>query len=373
MAQDIQKNIKPGKIGKKATLLLIHYLAGFSTILLSALTITARYNGLYNITDYPFISFLNLGLPFLLAINGFLLLWWIIRLKFWFWFPLITIYICLPCVYSFYRPAFLHTNIPLQKNNTLKVETFNIAGFDSQLTNWSVEALSINFKKDNPDIICMQEFSYSKSYNEDSISRYFKDYPYKAVGVSHGIDLAIFSKYPIERSIFYKFGDPIDGAILSTIRFQNQQINVISCHLHTTSFNQQRNIINQSLKGGIFAKIYTATHLKTVFHKNFVLRDQQARIVNEIIHQQAGHPFIVCGDLNSTPCSYAYNKVKSSLHEAFNINGRGYGNTYKYLHNLFKIDHIFLTPHHFEIADCRVIRDYNYSDHYPMIATLRVN
>ena len=358
-------------MGKKATLLLIHYMAGIFTIILAIITVISYRCNHITAHTYPIISFTNMALQFLLFADILLSVWWIIRCKFWFWFPLIALIYCLPAIYTVYRPPFLRKTIKAGSRTTLKVATFNIAGFDGEPSHCSVSALSEDFRKDNPDVICMQEFAYTKDFGVDSIARYFNEYPYYVVDKHEpSLLLAIYSKYPITDSHSYRIGDNnINGMILVSIDVNGKTVDMLTCHLNTTNFNQKRGDITTSMQQGISEKFSVSKGLINTLHTNFLIREKQANTVNSLKKQFVHNPLITCGDLNSTPFSCAYSRVRGYQNDAFIDNGKGYGNTYKYLHSLFRIDHIFYDKQSFEVVDCEVKRNYDFSDHYPQIAT----
>jgi len=358
-------------MGKKATLLLLHYLTGIFTVILAIVTIMSQNCEHYSIRDYPIIAFLHLAIIPLLIMNAIIFVWWLIRFKFWLWFPLITLIYSTSFILTIYRPAFLYKEITSVPGKTIKVATFNIAGFDNGVTRWSVSALANNFKKDNPDIICMQEFVFTKEFELDSISRIFKDYPYYAVADrKHPILLAIYSKYPIISSKFYRFKDEaINGIILSTINVKGKKIDILTTHLQTTNFNQNRSMIKESLSKGLYSKLYAFNSFRNALYHNFLDRTIQSKALALIKKHDVHYPLIICGDLNSTPFSYVYSQVKGNLNDAFVDNGQGKGSTYKYLRRLFRIDHIFYDSTYFKVKSCEVKHDYDFSDHYPQIAT----
>ncbi len=80
-------------------------------------------------------------------------------------------------------------------------------------------------------------------------------------------------------------------------------------------------------------------------------------------------PFIVCGDLNSTPHAWVYSHlVHRLLIDTFRTRGKGWGGTYHATSPIFRIDYI-LASQHWHVLDCRVAARMG-SDHRPILATL---
>ncbi|WAC03292.1 endonuclease/exonuclease/phosphatase family protein [Lacinutrix neustonica] len=77
---------------------------------------------------------------------------------------------------------------------------------------------------------------------------------------------------------------------------------------------------------------------------------------------------IVCGDFNNTAFSYVYKKIKGDLKDTFKVAGNGFGRTYNFKFFPMRIDFI-LVDKAFSING---FKTYNvqYSDHYPVMATL---
>lgn len=80
-------------------------------------------------------------------------------------------------------------------------------------------------------------------------------------------------------------------------------------------------------------------------------------------------PLIICGDFNDTPVSYCYQQIRGALSDSWEEAGWGPGITYNRNKFWFRIDHIFHSKH-FKTIDIKVLDEYSYSDHYPVLATV---
>lgn len=82
------------------------------------------------------------------------------------------------------------------------------------------------------------------------------------------------------------------------------------------------------------------------------------------------HGIIICGDFNDTPISYAYNRMKKGLKDAYVSTAFGPGITYYEDFFLFRIDHIMYSDN---IKAYQAGRDkVKYSDHYPLKTYLKL-
>lgn len=82
-------------------------------------------------------------------------------------------------------------------------------------------------------------------------------------------------------------------------------------------------------------------------------------------------PFIMCGDMNDTPASFAYRSLRGNLYDTWEDAGFGPGITFRKAPFWFRIDHIFHSRH-FHTLDVRVVKEEENSDHYPVMATFQL-
>ncbi len=128
-------------------------------------------------------------------------------------------------------------------------------------------------------------------------------------------------------------------------------------------------------------KPYEDTGKSTIAKKNyielvkllkdaFVRRAAQAEKVTEHI-SDCPYPFLICGDFNDIPSSYAYCTVARGIKDAFIESGKGFGNTYIGRFPSFRIDYILhskgVKTYNFETVHVK------YSDHYPITCYFELN
>src|SRR5690606_30167937 len=102
----------------------------------------------------------------------------------------------------------------------------------------------------------------------------------------------------------------------------------------------------------------------------FTARSAQAEALGA--HSRScGMPYLIAGDFNDTPLSYAVNRVSSGLLNAFREKGHGWGVTYNGDFPNFQIDYIFATKD-FKIRNYQIIKA-KLSDHYPVWADIQFN
>jgi endonuclease/exonuclease/phosphatase family metal-dependent hydrolase len=78
------------------------------------------------------------------------------------------------------------------------------------------------------------------------------------------------------------------------------------------------------------------------------------------------HYIILCGDLNDSPASFAYNKMARNLKDSFRESGRGMGETYLgETFPKFRIDYI-LHDKAYKSYGHTIGSNISVSDHYPV-------
>ena len=97
----------------------------------------------------------------------------------------------------------------------------------------------------------------------------------------------------------------------------------------------------------------------------YVARTREAMRLREILSAEE-HPFLVCGDLNSTSNQWAYQHLAADLQDAFQVAGDGWGKTYHTRIPIVRIDYV-LASSHWQILSAEVM-DATASDHRALVA-----
>ena len=214
----------------------------------------------------------------------------------------------------------------------------------------------------NPDILCIQE--YSNSANID-----LKVYSHKYVlmeGKQIKTAQAIFSKFPIIDQGNIVFPNSNNNVVYADIKKGKDIIRVYNMHLQSIKISpdvselDEKNIdaIDQGKSQKLFNRI----------SKAFKQQQQQAEIIKE--HKKdCPYPIIICGDMNNSAFSYVYRNIKGGLKDSFEEAGVGFGATYKFRYYPARIDYIFADPS-MKVKKFESFPDFENSDHYPIMAKL---
>ncbi len=357
----------------------------FSSLLLiitcafAILLFISAFAGKFDPRNYILIAFLGLAYPFLLLINVILFIWWILKKK-WMIASMILLFTLTGYSTLFSTIKFFGNEGPTEKTaDHLRVMTYNVHNFkkvgDKNNLETKRKFLQV-LKEQNPDVVLFQEFytRYKGEYNlTDSVKKllntphtYFissKKNDYEAMG------LAIFSKYPLKNKNFIPFDRAgANGCLYADIIYKNQSLRIFNVHLRSISFEQQDyqyldqvkeiNPDKQSSK-----RIYRM--LKSAFQK----RAENIDLLKEEI-EKCTTPYIIAGDFNDTPASYAVSQITGKLNNAFQEKGQGLGITYNGKFPNFQIDYIATTKE-LRIVNYHITKA-KLSDHYPVRSDIEI-
>jgi endonuclease/exonuclease/phosphatase family metal-dependent hydrolase len=218
----------------------------------------------------------------------------------------------------------------------------------------------------NVDILLMCELS--KNDNPLILDSISKNYPYNIIEFSDSFkrnECQVFSKYPIKNLRTVNYNDTIsNGAIwLMEVETDSGKINLAAVHLASNRYGSIRDTMNASstwLSGYKSYIRYTK--------EGYAIRAAQAIALRDSLDCLEG-PIIVMGDFNDIGGSYAVKKIMGNdLGDAWWNGGFGYGFTYDMYHLLLRLDHILYSERIFDLEGVKVLDDWKYSDHYPLVA-----
>jgi len=269
-----------------------------------------------------------------------------------------------------------------KKDSTLRIMTWNVEEFVSVERTNSLSVIAakmvtaINAYK--PDVLCLQEYKnyentmrlpmrkvfdslgFKYSFCSMDSFKVLKKDPY--IFVYSGA--AVFSRRPLADSARINIHNTSanENAVYTDVYFNNRRIRIFTAHL--SSFRLYTDTANNSNES-IYRLTYTRKrNTEYRIRANEVQHIKQVAIIRNAINQSP-YPVIYCGDLNATPATYSYNKLKGNLQDAFLQKGSGIGATfYKLLHTL-RID-VCLVDNSLTVEQCTVPQLY-LSDHFPVV------
>lgn len=332
--------------------------------------------------QFPYFLVFTFAYPYVLGINFlFFILWLFINRK----IALIALVIIL-----IGSPLIIRL-IPIQgyfrklspQNDDLKILSYNVRLFN--LYNWREkdnlkDAMFSFVEAQNPDIACFQEYFWSSNdyFPTTQVLTEKLNAPYnyyttsiEPIGNQH-FGIATFSKYPIVNKGEISFENTHNLIIYTDILYLDDTIRIYNCHLQSMYFNEDNyneidNLNLDRLKDGKVNGLFPV--LKKII-KSSQIRTQQSNTLAKNI-KSSPYPVIVCGDFNDNPFSYTYTTIKANLKDSYTKAARKPGYTWKKSLITQRIDFVFY-PKEFICTNHKVIH-IDYSDHFPLIVSLRKN
>ncbi len=334
-------------------------------------------------TDSWVIALLGLAFPFLLVLLlGFIFLWLILKLK-RVWFSIIFLLVGYKSIGVFwaFNPAsgFEYKKKPGQ----IRIASWNVARFLEWKRN-NNEKSKIRLKmldqiqKQNPDILCLEEFFHSPdSIFYDNISEIkamgypYYYFSYDPDGENQFIGSAIFSKYPMLDTGHVRYFRPSmpEALVHADIKVNNDTIRIFTTHLQSFQFRQKEYEAIDEIKRAEDSLLDNSKTVLAKVRKGMKLRSSQADIARQIM-DDSPYPTIFCGDLNDTPNSNTYFTIRGEMQDAFLKKGFGIGRTFSSLSPTLRIDYIFADDS-FRISQFTRVVKY-LSDHFMLMADVEL-
>ncbi|AMR34065.1 hypothetical protein A0256_22760 [Mucilaginibacter sp. PAMC 26640] len=326
--------------------------------------------------DSVFISLLGFLYIYLVLGNILFILYWPFRKPV---FAIISALAILLGFGTFFKyVSFNGTEAKSSKNapSEIRILQYNVRKFEGidRFLNMPIQNEIVKVIDDNqPDIVTMVEFRKAK-INHDSVStslrnvsklgyNYFKSFYLDKQDSTGNV---VFSKYPILAAGSVDTSSMLNTkAIYADILYKTRKIRIYSLHLAAVTMNDKKK--KRVLGGQVgFAQAF---YLKDRVSAAFIARSYQVDRIKRHI-ESCQYPYIITGDFNDTPNSYAVNELGEGLNNAFVEKGSGFQTTYFSSFPL-QIDYI-LTTKDFDIVNYNVLNK-KISDHKPVISDVRLN
>ena len=359
------------------------YLMGLVAAVLAIALVLGFVAGKFDPRDHKYIPFFGLAYPIVLCLNGVMIVWWMIRGRWYIVFSSVLLILLGWQAFNASLGFFGEEGKgPKTDSTAIRMMTYNVHAFKpygEEIIETVKEQMLDLIEEENPDIICFQEYftRYKGPYDiTDSLQRILKTPYYYFVPVTkndyeaHG--LAIFSKYPIVNKGEIVFKDNYNGnsSIFADLKVNGRIIRVYNMHLQSISFDKQDYNYLDKVTKKMDPELSSSKRILSMLRTAFVKRSHQVDIMKAHM-QSCKMPFIIAGDFNDTPASYSVTQLTSSLNSTFIQQGSGFGRTYNGKFPNFQIDYISTTPD-LKALNHRVIQA-KLSDHFPVRSDLILN
>ncbi|RYE36001.1 MAG: endonuclease [Sphingobacteriaceae bacterium] len=369
----------PAKINSAHKLNFLDKVVLFFTLIAAVSILLSLLAGVIDPRRCWWLAFFGLGYSPLLIVNIIFCLYWLLRFSKLIFIPLLSILAGWPVLAS---SVSIHRSSPegLKKSaDYFRVMTYNVHSFQGVGTGavkpTRTQILQL-INQEQPDVICMPEF-FSRKKGEfamvDSLKKvlhtpYFYRFTVDDVNYE-GNGLAAFSKFPIINKGIISFDDPnsTNQCIFIDVKKANRAVRVYAVHLQSIRFMPEDYQLIDSISEVKESKLHSYRRILAKLKSAFLKRSQQVYLVKN--HAATSpNPYVIAGDFNDTPASFAVNKMASGLKNAFREKGSGFCTTYNGDFPNFQIDYILARPD-FEVINYKVYKK-KLSDHYPIRADL---
>jgi len=309
-----------------------------------------------SVKSFPFLPFLGLTVPALVTANLLFFGYWSLKRKWQLCLSLLALLVGYFSLGSFIR--FGNTNYEIAADD-FTVLSYNVRQFNrsGSIENEMIfEDIKMFLEEQKPDIVCFQEVSYLNRMKRFNYP--YKYFAYKSMG--RKTRLGIFSKYPIANAAIVPLRNTNNNACYADIVVKEDTIRVYNLHMQSLGITPGRGIIRRSSSDKLYKKL-TASFKKQEDQAQYILEHSKG----------VSYKKLVCGDFNNSQYSRTYNLIKEDKKDSFEEAGRGYGRTYIFHGLPVRIDFILADPE-LGVTSHKNF-DLKYSDHFPIMASFRLN
>lgn len=328
------------------------------------------------------IAFLGLAYPVLLTINLVYIVYWAFRLRLYAFVSIIGILIgwkVLNNNIGFHKSVFDGPKISVTDIRMMAYNVHSFMSFDWTKPTSTRHDIFRIIEDEKPDIINFEEFhTRFKGHNDvvDSIKKllkseecYFEPFDKTA---DDATGLAIFTKYNIvNHGIIRLNNDNSDNqCIYADMQAGKKVFRVYCVHLQSIHFESEDYVYLDSVSHEGKTNLHGSKRLGSKLKAAFIKRSEQVHLIKQHM-AQCRYPYLIAGDFNDTPTSYAVNEMATGLKNAFYEKGSGLTKTYNGDFPNFQIDYIMVSPQ-FNVLNYKVIEK-KLSDHYPIRSDLQLD
>jgi endonuclease/exonuclease/phosphatase family metal-dependent hydrolase len=302
------------------------------------------------------------------------ILFQLIFLAYWLWKkPLVAL---IPGITLFLGMRFMQAGFGLHYLITEKCSEFKVLSLNAR-TFGGMDKKSAVKKEDvrktidaliasEADILCIQEmhdypgikpFNIVKTLKKAGYPHFFYSVAGKHWGSSVG--MAIFSKHPLlAKKVILKKEGSNNQIIMARIKLKDRRISVFNMHLQSVALKENELTEQENRLNWLERSFSIGKKLK----KGFQLRAGQ---IDELLSGAAseGDYIVICGDMNDTPYSNAYLRLRDQYRNSFEDKGKGFGITFKGPVPFLRIDHQFYGKG-LSVTRYETKREFPASDHH---------
>ncbi|WP_374951912.1 endonuclease/exonuclease/phosphatase family protein [Mucilaginibacter sp.] len=326
--------------------------------------------------DISFIAILGFGYHLLVIANVLAIIYWLFRKRV---FALISLIVVIAGAYFFsYNFGFRSSAYPAQNKpaNTIRIMAYNVHALKG-IEHYEGESIKQGvldlIKSKQPDVINFEEFVVTVAdkgaFTDSLIGLNYKYHYFKPYGIRRADSSgnAIFSKYPLSKFDSVKSPNLLQTrGIYADVLVNGKTFRMYCAHLAAVQIKDQEK--SKYLNGGI--NLEKSSFITSKLSSAFIRRSFQVSQIKKNI-DDCPYPYVIVGDFNDTPMSFAVNELGDGLKNAFREKGSGFVNTYYNTFPKLHIDHVLASPQ-FDVITYEAV-DKKLSDHKPIVVDLELN
>ncbi|HTE27926.1 endonuclease/exonuclease/phosphatase family protein [Flavitalea sp.] len=340
--------------------------------------------------EWWFIAILGLFFPFMIVVHLFFIVGWLFARSRWALLSVIVLIIGYSNINALIGTTYNSADSSVKKPNTIRILSWNVhqfGFFENPKNGVTLRRQMLDFiKEQDPDVLCLQEFVKNRLPGKKQVtvfelmknigypySFYSEDYIQDKGEYSMGV--AIFSKHAIIDSFRIRYkGDTrsmsAESLLAADISIDGKPIRIFTTHLQSNRIGQEEYVHVSSRHGDKDSVLIASKSIAKKLRTAYRFRSEQANKLAAAM-DASPHPEIVAGDFNDIPNSYTYFRIRKNRVDAFHEQGWGLGRTFSHISPTLRIDYI-IADKKFEVLQFKR-QLLPYSDHYPIIADLRLN
>jgi endonuclease/exonuclease/phosphatase family metal-dependent hydrolase len=336
-------------------------------MLLCFFTLVVYYSSTVRPETFWISGFTVFLIPVLQFLLFLFLLFWLSRKPFFAIFSILTLLLGFRFIESTFGWHWLKTE-PCKQFKVMSFNAKSFGGMEKKANSEICDHMIQAFINSKADILCIQEMFNNPNSKKFNVVGRLKSSGFKYVYYSKAgtmkwgasVGMAICSKYPIlSRKIIRKKDGSNNQIIKAKIDVEGQTLVVVNMHLQSF-FIKEDELNPKKIKENFWQSISTiASKLKYAFKA----RTQQIDLLlASTLDEEL--PVIIAGDMNDTPYSNAYLRLRDSFQNGFEEKGSGFGITYNGRLPFLRIDNQFANKR-LRFTRFKVDRNISGSDHFP--------
>lgn len=293
---------------------------------------------------FPWLNLLSLSFPILMFLNIALCLFWLISYKKRGLFFLLL-------SFALFKPTQRWVNY---SPKVTEKPNFKVVTWNCKVASKGREKIYEYLKNTDADLLLAQE--YGKEFNVPQYQYRTTDYEIVALNSKTKI---------VHQEKLATVGN--GNAFFADIEFKGKIIRIVNVYLNPYSFDKTKVKPAEDLDKNKWKLLYILRKLLPIFQ----IHQEEISDIRTAI-DDSPYPVILAGDFNSVPNSYEYYNLGNGLKDAFVEVGRGNSTSFYDYKFPIRIDYIF-TSKEIKPINYKVDRSVKLSDHYPVIATFKIN